>query len=387
MNQYQQYMGKFMNEFRELLERSWICKDTDKELYYRVRHAIPDFQRFVTEQLGWKIIHTENLLKLEKVPAHAENFMGIKEFKDIRDYCIFCVLLMYLEDMEEGAQFLLSELITFIETVLKDKINIDWTSFSHRKSLVRVLQFAEEQNMLRVFEGNSEGFSQEQGQEVLYLNTGYSRFFAVKYPFDISAYTDISDFETGPKEIDEERGKAKINRVYRRLVCCPAMYWDQTNDPDALYLKNQRQWISRYMEQQMGGRLDIHRNAAFWMLSEDDCYGRVHPRDAALPEIILLLSGRIRQKAGRGKWKIDDSGCIRVSESAMWKVILECRDRWKAAWSKEYQEMEEEKLIRTLLEYMEEWMLILRDPDKEEIIILPGMGKTSGYYPDDYQPV
>ena len=51
-----------------------------------------------------------------KIPAHAEAFMGIEEFTDLKDYCILCVLLMYLEDKAEGEQFLLSELIDYVET-------------------------------------------------------------------------------------------------------------------------------------------------------------------------------------------------------------------------------------------------------------------------------
>ena len=66
-----------MNEFRTLLENFWICKDADKELYYKVKRGIPNFQKFVREQLGWKLVHTENLLKLEKRPARGESFMGI----------------------------------------------------------------------------------------------------------------------------------------------------------------------------------------------------------------------------------------------------------------------------------------------------------------------
>ena len=65
-----------MNELRTLLEEFWICRDADKEEYYRVRRDVPNFQKFVREQMGWKLIHTENLIKLEKVPAHAEGFMG-----------------------------------------------------------------------------------------------------------------------------------------------------------------------------------------------------------------------------------------------------------------------------------------------------------------------
>ena len=61
-----------MNEIRTLMEKFWICRDSDKETFYKVKRDIPNFQRFIREQLGWKLIHTEKLLKLEKRPAHAE---------------------------------------------------------------------------------------------------------------------------------------------------------------------------------------------------------------------------------------------------------------------------------------------------------------------------
>lgn len=63
-----------MNEVRTLLENFWICKDTDKETYYRIKRDIPNFQKFIREQLGWKLIHTENLLKLERDP-HMRNHL------------------------------------------------------------------------------------------------------------------------------------------------------------------------------------------------------------------------------------------------------------------------------------------------------------------------
>ena len=38
--------------------------------------------------LGWKLIFNNRLVKLEKIPAKAESFMGISEFKDTMDNCI-----------------------------------------------------------------------------------------------------------------------------------------------------------------------------------------------------------------------------------------------------------------------------------------------------------
>ena len=102
-----------MNEIVTLLEHYWISRDKDRELYNKVKREIPKFQKFAREQLGWKLLNHERFLKLEKIPAHAQSFMGIQEFQEVRDYVILCVILMYLEDKEEQEQFLLSELIDY----------------------------------------------------------------------------------------------------------------------------------------------------------------------------------------------------------------------------------------------------------------------------------
>lgn len=373
-----------MNAVRTLFEKFWICKDTDKEDFYKVKREISMFQRFVGEQLGWKLIHTENLLKLEKIPAHAESFMGIQNFTDILDYCILCVVLMYLEDREEGEQFLLSELLDYVETKLKGEILIDWTSFTQRKALVRTLQYMERMQMLRVYEGSSEAFGLEQGQEVLYENTGYSKYFAVNFPMDISGFETWKDFEKQRfEEIQEDRGSARINRVYRQLAVCPAMYWEGNEDADSLYLKNQRQWIARYLEENLGGKLDIYKNAAFFMLEEDDCYGNVHPRDAMLPEIVLLICSQIRQALQEGELVKQDNETITAPRQGFSELILACRKRWGEGWSKEYREIEDTKLVDTVTNYMKNWMLLRED--EGTVIILPAAGRQAGFYPKDFE--
>ncbi|MCC2165639.1 TIGR02678 family protein [Brotaphodocola catenula] len=373
-----------MNEIRTLFERFWICKDTEKELYYKVKREMPEFQRFVREQLGWKLIYTDNLLKLEKRPAHAEAFMGITEFTEIRDYCILCVVLMYLEDKEEQEQFLLSELITYVETQLKVFMEVDWTSFAQRKSLVRVLQYMEKLQMLRVYEGKSEAFGAEVGQEVLYENTGYSKYFATSFPTDISEYQSWEDFEKADfEEVQEDRGSARINRVYRQLSVCPVMYWEKNDDADALYLKNQRQWISKYLKENLGGNLEIYKNMACLTLENDDCYGTVHPRDAMLPEAVLLVCQKIQDELAIGKLEKTENERIFMSRKKFADLVHECRDKWLAGWSKEFREMDEKKLLETIVKYMEDWLMIRCE--NEQIVIYPATGRLSGVYPDDFK--
>ena len=163
------------------------------------------------------------------------------------------------------------------------------------------------------------------------------------------------------------------------------MYWEGNEDVDSLYLKNQRQWVEKYLEENLGGRLDIHKNAAFFVLEEDDCYGKVHPREAMLPEIVLLVCAHIQQMFRAGEVVKQENEMIIFTERQFSELVLLCRQKWSMGWSKEYREMDEGKLVDTVKNYMKEWMLIRQSGDM--VIILPAVGKQAGFYPEDFGEV
>lgn len=373
-----------MEAAKTLMEHCWIDKKKNRELYAKVRKELPRCQKFFREQLGWALVNNERILKAEKIPAHAESYMGITEFTEIRDYCIFCAVLIFLEDKEDQEQFLLSELVDMLELQLKDVIPVDWTMFTHRKSLVRVLQFCEARGLVEVYEGKSEGLGSTMEQEVLYENTGLSRYMAVNFPYGLSEFHSWKDFEKEPADGDgTDRGHYRINRVYRQLAAAPAMYWNRADDPDGIYLKNQRQWIQKNMKDYLGGELHVHKNAAFFVMEDGNCFGERHPREAMLPELVLVFCRRIREMAEKGVWERRPDERIPVSCDTFRQALLECRKEYGKAWSKEYREMEEGKLAEAVLSYMKGWMMV--EEQGEQILICPAAGKTEGCYPEDFQ--
>ena len=320
---------------------------------------------------------------MEKIPAHAESYMGITDFTESRDYCLFCAVLAFLEDKEEQEQFLLSELVDMLELQLKGVIDVDWTSFTHRKSLVRVLQFCEHLRLLEAYEGSSDNVSSI-GQEILYENTGLSRYMAVNFAYSIDNFQSWEDFEKQQNEESEaDRGHYRINRVYRQMAAAPALYWSQSDDPDSIYLKNQRQWIQKNFSEYLGGQLHIHKNAAFLVMDEEESFGERHPREAMLSELVLLFCGRIREKADEGVWMKRQDECIIASKKAFQEELYDCRGRYSPAWSKEYREMEDDKLLTAVISYMKSWMMI--DESDGEIVIYPAAGKMIGNYPVEFE--
>ena len=372
-----------MNGVEVLMDRFWVVKEQDRDLFFKLRRELAGAERFARDYPGWRLVSNERLIKLEKIPAHAEPFMGIGEFTEKSDYAFFCALLIFLEDLEDGEAFLLSELVDRIEIQLKEKMDTDWTKFTLRKSLIRALRAAERFFLIVVHEGNIDAFSGGTEQEVLYENTGLSRYFAVNYGRDMSALRSWQDYESHTiQETDTDRGHFRINRVYRTLLTCPAMYWETAEDADSLYLKNQRQWVSRYLTENLEGRLDIHRNAAFFVQEERESFGEVFPRDTTICDMVLLYCAALRvevQENGEFRRMPDDT--VLAPEEAgkvLWERVAQ---DFSPAWSKEYREMPEKRRWEELTACMRDWRML--DTKGEDLVFYPAAFKMAGSYPPD----
>lgn len=374
-----------MDAVKTLLENFWIDKSKDKDTYIKTKREINQARKFIVEQLGWRLITTEKILKAEKIPSCAESFMGITEFTDKMDYCILSALLIFLEDKEDGEPFLLSELVDMITIQLKEFIQTDWTVFSHRKSLVRALRFAESKGMIKEVDSSNERASSVIDKEVLYVNTGLSRYFATNLNRDISSYETYRDFEDERVEnAQTDRGHFRVNRVYRQLVSSPAVYWNENDNPDAIYIKNQRNAINKTLENNIGGELRIHKNSAFFVMYEDDCTAEYFPDNKAISEIILLICSEIRRQTEENILLRSSNDCIYISSEYFKGIIKKCRDKYVSAWSKEYREMIPEKLFVTIIDNMKIWKM-LDTVDEENIVIFSSTGIFDANYPKDFK--
>ena len=226
-----------MKELETLLARRWVLKAEDRELYYRIRDSIGEIRKFATEKMGCQVIENALLVKLEKIPALAESFMGIEDFHTKEEYAYLCMLLMFLEDRDAQEQFILSQLTEYIEANMPGG-GIDWTLYVSRRKLVKVLRYAVGQGILKVTDGSDDTFMDQAGGEVLYENTGASRYFMRNFSRDIMEYTKPEDFqESDWFSIDEDRGIARRHRVYKRLLFSVGMYREEGAEEDFEYLK------------------------------------------------------------------------------------------------------------------------------------------------------
>ena len=371
-------------ELEALISRRWILKDLDKELYYRVRDASGEIRRFATEKMGCSLIENSLLVKLEKIPAKAEPGMGIMEFTSREEYAFLCILLMFLEDKEPGNQFVLSQVTEYVEANMPAKTKVDWTVYTHRRRMIKVMRFAVSQGMLLVTDGSDEDFMDSDSGEVLYENTGASRYFMRIFSSDIMGYTKPEDFaDSDWFGIDEERGIARRHRVYKRLLLSPGMYRNDGSTEDFEYLKYYGHRLAQDLEDVFDCRLDIYKGSAFFVMGQDCSLGETFPQNNVLSDILLLCAGQIRRKAEEGGWQISEDETILTDALELERVLKNVKSAFGSGFTKNYREMPEGEFVRTIMEAMEIWGFIRTD-GKGRIRIYPIVARISGEYPKDY---
>lgn len=371
-----------MEEVELLLNRRWILKTEDKELYYKVRDSIGEIRKFATEKMGCQVIENSLLVKLEKIPAIPEPFMGIGEFTSKEEYAFLCVLLMFLEDKDAEEQFILSQLTEYIAANMPGE-TVDWTLFTSRRKLVKVLRYAVSQRILKVTDGSDDLFMDGEAGEVLYENTGASRYFMRSFSRDIMDYGKPEDFQESEWfEMDEDRGIARRHRVYKRLLFSVGMYREAGAEEDFEYLKYYGRRLAEDLEQNFECRVHIHRGSAFLMMGEDCHMGTAFPGNNAVSDILLLCCARIRENVRQGIWKPGKEETIRVGNLEFEQMLKGVKKDFGSGFTKNYREMPDGEFVKEVLAQMELWTFLKREA--QEIVIYPSAGKMAGVYPEDY---
>ena len=126
-----------VEELQLLLENFWILRDENKEYYHRIRDAQERIRPFLEKKLRYRLIVNPQMAKLEKVPGETEAWMGIEDFRLPMDYSFLCLCLAFLEDKSPEEQFVLTNITEYVQAAYPGDEKVDWTLFSHRKSLVR----------------------------------------------------------------------------------------------------------------------------------------------------------------------------------------------------------------------------------------------------------
>lgn len=370
-----------MNVLEELLNNRWILKSREKEKYYLIRDNLEQVKKFITEKLGYRLIVNQYLIKMEKIPGAARPWMGITDFTDTMEYGFLCMVLMFLEDKEVEEQFVLSQLTEYIKGNYPGEI-IDWTIFQHRRKIIKVIKFCMNQSLFFVNDGSEDDFASNFETEVLYENTGVSKYFMRNFAWDISNFTRAEDFfQSEWVDVDEDRGIIRRQRVYRKLLISPWVYKTEQNDEDFTYIRMYRNMVEGDFEAFFDCKLQIHKTSAYLIAGETANLGKVFPEGNSLSESAVFFHHMIREKVIEGVLKPGVEEYIQLSKTEFKALLAEGQKCFSDGLAKKYREMSEVEFGNALKNYLEEMDIISIDEITEDVMVYPTAGKVIGHYP------
>lgn len=379
-----------MTTFEKLLENYWFVKDNNAEIYNSIKQDLTnEKQEFIKNKLGYKLIVNPYVIKMEKVPGKPQSFMGIKEFDTTLEYVFLCMILIYLEERTRGEQFILSGLIDYIQNIIAEidiqEIKIDFTIYSQRKSMVKVLKFIKEMGFIKIYDGDENKFAENIENDILYEVTGVSKYFMRNFSSNITdcnLYLDI--YEKEQLGLEQDKGKERRQRVYRRLFTENIVYKENEDDQDYNYIKNYRNAINQDVDKMLASTLEVHKNGAYILLIENKNFKNTFPGNNGISDVILFVNTVIKEKLEKNEYVKNLNDLIFISEIQFSKLVREVKERFSKGFSKEYRDMTEDKLVLEIVKYMKEFDMIRENNETKEYIIMPICLKIVGKYPKDF---
>jgi len=374
-----------MREIHELLNQRWVLKKRTPELYFKLKDQYEFYKPFFRDKLGYNILINPLLIKAEKIPGRSEVWMGIQAFETPQAYVFLCLVLMFLEEKDIEEQFVLSQITEFLQNHYPGE-KLDWTVFSKRKVLIQVLKFCSEEGLIVINDGNESGFTGSIGSvEVLYENTGASKYFMRRFNFDVSEVRNFQDIERSEwQSQDKDRGLFRRYRVYRRLVMSPIVYQDNEEDQDYLYIKKQRSMLENDFTKYIQADFHLHKNGAILMMFDNLQLADVFPNRKNISDIVLQLCQIIQRELSEGTLHRSHDDAIILSE-VRWDELIKTNIKHnREGWIKEYREISFDKLKDRVMTIMTGFGMLTPLPKQNEIKLNPAVGKMAGSYPKEY---
>ena len=369
--------------FVDLLENYLILKERDKDLYYDVKDNIDKYKSFIYDNLAYDIIIKDDFIKLEKIPVIPEEWMGINEFTEIKEYIFFILLITFLEDKNKEEQFILSSITEYIEHNYPDE-KIEWTIFKNRKSLIKVMKFAIDIGIIKKNDGSEEEFSKSETGDVLYESTGLSRYIVRRFSKNIEdseSYEDLLGAEFSG--ISKDLGTVRKNRVFRRLLLSPVVYNDENDNGDYDYIKSKRSFIRNTFEENLGWDIHIHKNGALAALENSNEVKDIFPNKKGESAAVLFINKEVRRNINSGNLKKEDNDTVVMSNSEFDEFIIEVRRTHGHGFTKTLRDVSEQVFINIIRNFMKDFSMIREE--KDFTILMPIIGKVLGEYPEDYK--
>ncbi len=344
-----------------LLNRHWIAKDEDPELFYAIRDQYTELRDWFAEFTGFSLILTRTMAKLDKAPVVASPWMGFPEFREPRDYALFAYSLWFLESRTELDQFVLTEIVEQVsEQLTLSGLAMDWENYQHRLCMVRALKKLRQLGVLRHIDGEESDWAHDsRSKNVLYECSPTARYVLRHFPKELKAYMHLEDFNEQvvyPETIDGELRKRR-HRIYRRLLLEPSVADREWSSEELYYVQTQRRTLADQLQFMFGLEGSRYREGLYFFHPELSGECSLFPTAAGVSDLVLLFAGELRKRMGSRDWYVTEHGTVELTRTDVEGLLYQLKLRYEEYWSKEHRGMSLSELAEVLTAHMEEWKL------------------------------
>ncbi|MCD9020213.1 TIGR02678 family protein [Cohnella silvisoli] len=377
-----QRMERMRTCVHALLNRPWIIKERDSELYYWIKDQYPQLREWFLEYTGFSIIITKTIAKLDKAPVEALPWMGFQDFKEPLDYAFFTFSLWYLEGKTEFDQFLLTNMVEEVRDHMTEQgMLVDWKDYYHRLSMARALKKLKNLGILQSVDGEESAWAHDSSKNVLYECSSHSRYILRKFPQELTAYRTIEELGeiTLYPDTDEGVSKRRKHRVYRRFLLEPVVHDKQWKDDDLYYVLTQRHSIMEQMNNMLGWEGRRYQEGLIFFHPELTAESELFPTLSSISDLALLVIGEIRRFRYDSELSSANNGTLRISKSEMEHLLIRLHEHYKEYWNKEHRDAKSHQLAAWVFEHLTEWGFGVWE-DKNYFLLYPIAGRWIAEY-------
>lgn len=376
---------------RLLMERFWIIKKDDEELYYLIKDNEAEVKAFFRDTFRYRLIVTHELAKLEKIPVKTYNWMGNKEvknqitFRKQRDFVFLFCLLAFLEGKGKDDQFSLQNICEAIQAYYpqpdggtSEHVTIIWkegSGYQNRLSLIRVLKYAIKMKLIVIVDQYLEDFATDSAHDVLFERTPYISYFIRNFK-DLFAWNSFLDFTKYLDNENDEYIDGK-HRFYRRLFLEPIVYHYEISEEEQDYVKRFYHAIENNIHRYTGYEYERYKHNSVLtktMMVQGDV---LHPAENMLANLILRFAGYLLERPEDDAFSFTKE--MDLSNNEMHQILTKLKELDGRYWSKSFKQMTAEQLRVTVTDYLINWNFADVKDDKT-ITIKEGLFRIVGYY-------
>lgn len=374
---------------RQLIERFWITKADNEELYYLVQDNEIDIKAFFRDTFRYRLIMTHELVKLEKIPVKTYNWMGNKEvkgqfsFKKQRDFVFFFCLMAFVEGKGRDDQFSLQNICEAIQAYypqsdLREQVIIKWkegSGYQNRLSLIRVLKYAMKMKLIIVVDQYIEDFAADGEHDVLFERTPYVSHFVRPFK-DIYSLKDYRNFKASLAESNEAYIDGK-HRFYRRLFLEPIVYHEELSEEEQDYVKRYYPAIENNISKYTGYEFERYKRSYLLVKTKMATGEAVHPAENMLSNLVMSFAGYLLDN--QADYSFSFMNTVELSNNEMKRILTVLKEQNGKHWSKSFREMSSEQLRIQVTDYLLNWNFADRLDDKT-VLIKEGIFRVVGTY-------